>query len=653
MRKVKRSFLAAIGVLVVGLVAAACGSSSTSNNTGASAVNVSHLPTSGSGLTQPTTGSGTKISGGTVYFTQAPDAPPNYIFPMYSFAVCSVSNSSQMMYMLYPPLYSYGNNYSPTVNFSGSVGQKPVYSNGDKTVTVHLNSWKWSDGEQVTSRDLEFWMNMVKASPSTEWCGYAPGYFPDLVTSYSAPSPDTFIMNFNKAYDPEWVQLNVLSQITPMPLAWDRTSLSQPAPTSDNGHLPDSTKAGAAAVYKFLDTQSKDLGSWATSPLWSVVDGPFTISSKLGGSFNSSGNLTLVANPDYSGTPKPSISKVVELPFTSDAAIYNTIKSGGPSAATIASVPAQYAPQLNSLASEGYDVNKAAYYGYNYFPLNLNSNATTSPGGEPVRYIFRQLYFRNAFQHLVDQNGWIHAFLYNLANPTCGPIPFAPPSPLVTTSTISTTPCSFDPSLTKSILSAHGWKVVPNGTTTCTDAAKCGTGIKAGEGISFNIDYQSGVVATQDEMADLQSQAKKLGITINLTTHPFPTVVATGAPCATSAPSCKWTAENWGAGWIYGPDYLPTGEPLFYTSAAANAGSYTDSHMDSLIQATITGPVSQEDKALSTYANYVAQQTPVVFAPTQVGTFTAGAGTLVDKKLGGYAANALGWLLPQYWYFTK
>ena len=118
---------------------------------------------------------------------------------------------------------------------------------------------------------------------------------------------------------------NELSQITPMPLAWDRTSLSQPAPTSDNGHLPDTTKAGAAAVYKFLDTQRKQLGSWATSPLWSVVDGPFKLQS-----FNTDGEVTLVPNPDYSGSPKPSISKLVELPFTSEAAIYNAGALGRP-----------------------------------------------------------------------------------------------------------------------------------------------------------------------------------------------------------------------------------------------------------------------------------------------------------------------------------
>ncbi|HEX3801883.1 MAG TPA: ABC transporter substrate-binding protein, partial [Solirubrobacteraceae bacterium] len=303
-------------------------------------------------------------------------------------------------------------------------------------------------------------------------------------------------------------------------------------------------------------------------------------------------------------------------------------------------------------AGEGYDVNKAASYSFNYFPLNLNSNAKTT-GGEPVRFIFQQTYFRNALQHIIDQQGWIHAFLNNTADPTCGPIPFAPPSPLVDASKIPFTPCAFSPSTASQLLTSHGWKVTPGGTTTCQNPSECGTGISKGEGIAFNIDYESGVVSLQDEMNDLQSQAKKLGITINLTSHPFSTVVATGTPCKPSAAACKWTAQNWGAGWIYGPSYLPTGEPLYNPGSAANAGSYSNPQMTALITKTISGPLAQENSALSAYAAFVSQQDPVIFGPTSVGTFGGYAATLTSKKLGGYSANALGFLEPQFWYFTK
>ena len=68
-----------------------------------------------------------------MYFTEGPDAPPNYIFPMYTFEVCSTTNVNQFMDMMYRPLYWYGNNYSPTIDYSHSIGQRPAFSNGGKT----------------------------------------------------------------------------------------------------------------------------------------------------------------------------------------------------------------------------------------------------------------------------------------------------------------------------------------------------------------------------------------------------------------------------------------------------------------------------------------------------------------------------------------
>jgi peptide/nickel transport system substrate-binding protein len=648
MQTIKRSSRAATGVVIVALFAAACGSSGSSG----SAAVPEGVPTSGPGFTQPTSPSGTKIPGGTVYFTQGPNASPNYIFPMYTFDVCSTPNVNEFMDMMYRPLYWYGNNYSPTVDYHYSIGRKPVFSNGDKTVTIKLNVWKWSDGETLTSRDLVFWMNMLKASPSTEWCGYLPGFFPGNVTSYSAPNASTFVLHLNKAYNPEWFLYNELSQLTPLPLAWDRTSLSQPAPPVDNGDLPDTSKAGAAAVYKFLDGEARRLGNWTTSPLWSVVDGPFKLQS-----FTNTGEVTLVPNPAYSGSPKPTISKLVELSFASDAASDLAVRSGGPSAVTVANIPSQYARQIPTLAAEGYDVNGAASYSISYLPLNFNSSASTSPRGGPVRYIFRQTYFREALQHLMDQLGWIKAFLASTARPACGPIPLAPPSPLVNASAISTSPCAFSVSAARQLLTANGWHVMPGGTTTClkpgTGPGECGQGINAGEGISFNLDYVSGEVSTQNEMEDLAAQARKVGIDISLTTHIFSSVAGSADVCQPSQRTCKWTAENWGAGWIYGPDYLPTGESLYTPGAAANDGSYNDPRMTQLITATITGPASQEAQALAAYAQYNARQLPVLFTPTQIGTYQADAGTLVAKNLGGYAANALGLMNPEDWYFTK
>src|SRR5690242_19864269 len=122
MRKIRQCVLALIGVGLVALLAAACGSSgSSSSSGGGGGGGVSAAgPTSGPGLTEPTKGSGGRVAGGTVYFTEGPDATPNYIFPMYTFAVCSTTNVNQLMDMIYRPLYWYGNKYRPTIDYDYS-----------------------------------------------------------------------------------------------------------------------------------------------------------------------------------------------------------------------------------------------------------------------------------------------------------------------------------------------------------------------------------------------------------------------------------------------------------------------------------------------------------------------------------------------------
>ena len=147
MRKLTRNTVATVVILSVAVLAAACGSSSSSSgggsgsggSAGSSGGTQSSSPTSGPGLTQPYAPAGTRIQGGTVYFTQIPEQMPNYIFPMYSPQVCGTQNINQLMYMMYRPLYWFGNNYRPTIDYDYSIGQQPQFSGGGKTVTIKLN----------------------------------------------------------------------------------------------------------------------------------------------------------------------------------------------------------------------------------------------------------------------------------------------------------------------------------------------------------------------------------------------------------------------------------------------------------------------------------------------------------------------------------
>jgi peptide/nickel transport system substrate-binding protein len=596
---------------------------------------------------------GKKIQGGTAYFQEGPSAPPTYIFPFISFQVCSTMNYGQLTYMLYRPLYWFGNNNSPSVDYNYSIGEKPVFTDGNTTVTVHLKDWKWSDGETVTSRDVEFWMNMMFAEKES-WCDYTPGYFPDNIKSVAYPNSSTVVFHMNKAYNPTWFLYNELSQITPLPIAWDRTSLSQAAPSPTAKNLPDLTTAGVKKVYTFLDCEAGDascpikneLGgvtTYANSPLWSIVDGPWKVSS-----FTTTGKVTFVPNPDYSGSPKPTLSQFVEVPFTSDQAIINEIKSGGPNALTAAELPDEYIPQLKSVEAEGYNATNFTTFSFSYFPLN-----EWAPNG--LGPVFRQLYFRQAFQHLVDAQGWLEKIADGYAAPTYGPVPLEPPNSFADKYEQSPV-YAFSVSDAASILKAHGWSNVGSGgVATCT--GNCGPGVPKGTKLSFPLDYQSGSVVTAEQVQDLKSQASQVGIQINLTSHPFAEVISKGVDCGPNGqakpgtPKCDWFAQDWGAGWVYAPDFAPTGESLFYTGSAADVEGYSDAKANALIAATTTS--ANTTAAMNAYQNYIAQQVPVVFFPTATGDPTSAAIDLSSKHLGGFISNVYANLTPETWYLTK
>ena len=88
------------------------------------------------------TGSPQRLAGGKAVFAEAPNAKPNYIFPLASGGFFSVANLSQFQFLTYRPLYWFGSNGTVKLNSSLSLAQDPVYSDGGKTVTMKLKGWK-------------------------------------------------------------------------------------------------------------------------------------------------------------------------------------------------------------------------------------------------------------------------------------------------------------------------------------------------------------------------------------------------------------------------------------------------------------------------------------------------------------------------------
>jgi peptide/nickel transport system substrate-binding protein len=596
----------------------------------------------GSGSGSP--GAGPPVRGGTAYFAEQPLTPPTYIFPLVSGQYFTVTNTSDFQTLLYRPLYWYGDRGNTSVDYRLSIGNPPVYSDGGRAVTITLKHYAWSDGESVSARDVGFWINLVKANRAA-WANYVPGGFPDNIVSWRALGPATLELRLNASYNPFWFTYNELSQITPLPIAWDRTSLTAPAPPPSAANLPDTTAAGARAVYAFLNGQATKVASYPTSPIWSVVDGPWKLAS-----LTSDGTATFVPNPSYSGPQKPHLARFVELPFTSAAAEFSVLRagqsSGGPGTSgqqiSVGYVPSNDLPQQPVLRSQGYQLVRDVPFGFDYIEPNFN-NPKVGP-------VFRQLYFRQAFQHLIDQTGWTHAYYGGLGVPTYSPVPAQPPNPYANANA-SVDPYPFSVPAARALLAAHGWTIVPDGHTTCARpgpaANQCGPGIRAGQALDFTLMYPSGLPYADGSMTDLQSVARQVGIEIALDKVTAATVTATILSCAPSSAACSWQLGNYGAAWLFQPDHYPSGDEIFQTGAQGNVNNYSDPAIDKLIIATTRAPAGTAQAALDAYADEVRLQLPDFWQPSP--------GTLVtlSSNLRGFVPNAYDFISPEEWYFTK
>ncbi|HEY2078655.1 MAG TPA: hypothetical protein VGH53_20170, partial [Streptosporangiaceae bacterium] len=114
-------------------------------------------------------------SGGsnTVTYAMQPGNMAQYPFPFYGsngLNYLTVANIDNFQYLLYRPLYWFGEGTKPYMNPQKSLAYPPVYHGNEVIIKLKTN-YKWSNGEPVDAQDVVFWMNMMKAEAQND------GYF--------------------------------------------------------------------------------------------------------------------------------------------------------------------------------------------------------------------------------------------------------------------------------------------------------------------------------------------------------------------------------------------------------------------------------------------------------------------------------------------
>jgi peptide/nickel transport system substrate-binding protein len=562
------------------------------------------------------------VNGGTARYAE-PVGHPDWILPFQPPAELTYANG-QFIPLMWRSIYDVGSKGRFALEEDISIAEPLILSKNGKTATIRLKPWRWSDGKPITTRDMTFMFNLYKANKDAIG-GYVPGLFPDNVKSFRAVNSRTLKITFTTRYAADWLTYNQLAGLGPVPQhAWDKTSVHGKVGNYDR------TTAGAKAVYNFLISQSNDRTTYATNPLWRVVDGPWLLKK-----YTLDGYAEFVPNKRYSGPYKPHLATFQELPFTSSDAEVNSLRAGG---IDVGGLPNVDLSQLPSFLKAGFISRHFDVWGFNYMQINFNN--------PDVGMLFKQLYVRQALESVVDQTTMLlgvdkgQHYYY-------GPVPQLPKNPFYSSEEKKNW-LNYSPKRAVRLLRAHGWSVKPGGTSSCTKpgtrANQCGAHIPRGAQLKFNLISLSGCPGCDQEVQLFQTDASKVGIAISISTAPFNTVYGETRRCQPSDSSCSWQISYY-TGWGYGP-VVPSGENLFACNGADNYGSFCDPGLDKLIKKTVLagGP-----KAYASYEARVSHDVPELWLPG--GTF---GHTLIKKKLHGvYPFSPVELIYPERWYWTK
>ncbi len=401
------------------------------------------------------------------------------------------------------------------------------------------------------------------------------------------------MLHLNKPVNPLWFTQDMLQLVVPMPVhAWARASA--------NGPILDFTNpANAKKIYDFLNKASGSTSTYATNPLWQVVDGPY----KLTSFNNTTGAYAMAPNPAYGGPTSGKVPSLSAVPYTSDTAEFNAVLS---KAVDIGYMPSTDIPQLDAVKRAGYNVFGYPDWGFSY----VNYNFADKTGD--FNNIINQLYIREALAHLEDQEGYIKAFFHGAGGADYGPIPAVPVSPYAPENALKN-PFPFSVSTASSLLKSHGWKVVPGGQTTCakpgTGAGQCGAGIPAGTKLTFNVLYANSPATNGEMLTDWASQAKKVGIQVVLKADTFNHVIDVADDPGSPKTINDWAMAAYGG---FTNATYPTTFGIFTSGGSFNGGFWKDPKADKLITASVTGGSPDAVKA---EASYIVQQQPSLFQP--------------------------------------
>jgi peptide/nickel transport system substrate-binding protein len=583
------------------------------------------------GTTAAATGQGAaaeRTASSTLTVASPVGSVPTSVFPFYTANQCTTVNIDYWNLMTRPG-YWFGLGRSVAYQPALSVLTTPTYTTtgANTTVSFSVKGWTWSDGaggtEVMTAQDVAFFLNMDRAQSrqgGNSFCGDTPGIgLPDQVVSVSYPgglSGTQVTIVFAGHPNHEWLLYNELSQIVPLATAWDTTG-SGFAGCSTEPFSAVGVNGGNAcnSVFTYLSGLQSD------ASLWNWADGPYRqLSFPYHGGSPSGGDVQ-VANTQYSGPVKPqAVKEILYTPYAIIAPEISALQSnqldmGFVDTTDVSKSPGPGRAGHNLLKHMGgYDVQATSLYGVFYWMFNFDNARSSNPttGPMPVWAKLNNLqYFRAALQESINQPYVISQVDNGYATPTSSAIP---PYPKDGFNSGVVNPYPYVATKGRMLMKAHGWNtnVFPDvcATTNCGSALfPIPRGARASVQVLLPLGIPSLRTQAMDEAASIKKSSGiqlRVKISVDDTVDPLP------------CPG-HWEICGYG-GWVYAPDYYPSGEVLFAPGSSSNLGGYDSPEMNALIAETTTnGDLALNAKDLTyhtSFAQWSATDVPFLWQPT-------------------------------------
>jgi peptide/nickel transport system substrate-binding protein len=603
-------------------------------------------------------GAVTPKAGTTLTVSNPINSNPGSNFPFYSAGQCTTTNIDYWNLEVRPG-YWFG--------LGGSVSLQPALSTlnpahftkvgANTRMDFTVKGWNWSNGtstRKMTAQDVAFFMNMDKAQSKqglNSFCGDAPGFgIPDQVVSSTYPGGlnGNSVRIVMKGHASQlWLIYNELSQIVPMTTAWDTTGGGPAGCSTENFNTvkTDGTDT-CSSVFNYLSGLQMD------NALWSWSDGPYRQTQAQYSGGIPDGNNVQIANADYSGPVKAhAVKTIVYQPYKTIDAERSALQAPGSpldfgflDTTDVSKAHGLTCGHIVQSHLTAYALKCGVTFGIFYWQFNFDNSKSTyhTSGKEPGwARLNNNPYFRQALQSAENQQAVINTYDNGYAVPTFSAIPTYPKNAF---NKGLTNPYPYSKTTGRDLMADNGWnvKVFPAVCAKSNCAAPGHPSIAKGTKATEQVLVPGGITsvekATQSEIASI-----KAGSDIQITVK-FEKANDVQAACFQGLK--PWELCGYG-GWIYAPDYYPSGEVLFAAGSGSNAGGYVSGEMNALIAATTTNGNlalnAKDAKYKTSFAEFTATDIPYLWQPTPT-TF----GVQAKSVVGAQAPNPLGNFNPEY-----